>query len=192
MDWQETPAFIAVLSSRQGMAAKAPAFLILTATRSAETRAATWAEIDMQAAVWTVPASRMKAAREQRIPLAGAALSILQAVLPDNPDPAELIFPGARGHKPLSDVALAKLLPPNVTCHGFRSSFRTWAGEQITYAREVVEMAVAHRLRDAVEQAYARGDLFQRRRCLMAEWAAYCVGEAPVDSRVVEFAGARA
>jgi integrase len=134
----------------------------------------------------------MKAARAHRIPLAGAALSILQAVLPDDPDAAALIFPGASGHKPLSDVALAKLLPPNVTCHGFRSSFRTWAGERTTYAREVVEMALAHRLGDAVEQAYARGDLFQRRRRLMAEWAAYCAGEAPVDSRVVEFAGARA
>jgi integrase len=192
MDWQDTPAFMANLSIRQGMAAKALAFLILTATRSAETRAGTWGEIDLREGIWTVPPSRMKAGRPHRIPLAGAALSILQAVLPDDPDAAALIFPGASGHKPLSDVALAKLLPPNVTCHGFRSSFRTWAGERTTYAREVVEMALAHRLGDAVEQAYARGDLFQRRRRLMAEWAAYCAGEAPVDSRVVEFAGARA
>lgn len=176
LEWQATPAFLAALAARQGMAAKALTFLILTATRSMETRGATWVEIDLDAATWTIPASRMKANREHRVPLADAALAILREMRPEQAAPDALVFPGAKEGKPLSDVALGKLLPAGITCHGFRSTFRTWAGETTDFPREVVEMALAHRLGDSVEQAYARGDLFRRRRLLMDAWAAHCIG----------------
>jgi len=181
MRWQDVPAFMAGLRTRQGTAAKALAFLILTAARSAEARGATWGEVDLGAEVWTVRASRMKGAQEHRVPLSGPALALLRDMRPEGVVGEDaLVFPGAKRGNVLSDVALAKLLPPGVTVHGFRSSFRTWAGEaEAGYAREVVEMALAHKLGDAVEQAYARGDLFQRRKRLMAEWANTCAGVAP-------------
>jgi integrase len=182
MEWKDTPAFMANLSARQGMAAKALAFLILTATRSAETREAPWAEIDLDAAVWTIPKSRMKASQPHRIPLTDAAVAILRALRPENPGPEALVFPGAKEGRPLSDVALAKLLPAGTTCHGFRSTFRTWAGEKTSQAREVIEMALAHRLGDSTEQAYARGDLFQRRRRLMEGWSEFCSGTEPTQN----------
>ncbi len=178
MEWKAVPALMAELSTRQGFAAKALAILILTATRSAECRGATWGEIDIKDGVWTIPAARMKAAREHRIPLPAPAVAILRGLRPDKPGADELVFPGAKPDKPISDVALVKLLPPGVTLHGFRSSFRTWAGENTAYAREVIETALAHRIGDAVEQAYSRGDLFQRRRRLMEDWAAYATGTA--------------
>lgn len=176
LDWQKVPDFMASLAARQGMAAKALALLILTVTRSAEAREAKWGEIDLDSAVWAIPAVRMKAKRQHRIPLSNAAIQILASIRPETPAPTALVFPGLKPEKPLSDVALAKLLPAGITCHGFRSSFRTWAGETTASAREVIEMALAHRLGDSVEQAYARGDLFQRRRSLMAVWAAHCAG----------------
>jgi len=181
MDWKAVPAFLASLAGRQGTAAPALVFLILTAARSAEARGATWGEIDLDAAVWTVPPSRMKAAREHRVPLAASALALLRTLRPEQPDLGALVFPGGKPGKPLSDVALAKLLPAGATAHGMRSAFRTWAGEKTGHAREVVEMALAHRLGDAVEQAYARGDLFQKRRLLMDAWAAFCAGAEPAE-----------
>ncbi|HUB48340.1 MAG TPA: integrase arm-type DNA-binding domain-containing protein [Acetobacteraceae bacterium] len=186
MEWQKTPSFLASLANRQGTAAKALAFLILTAARSAEARGATWGEIDLSAAVWTVPPARMKANREHRIPLQDAAMAILHKLRPASPDPAALVFPGAKEGRPLSDVALAKLLPAGVTCHGFRACFRTWAGEKTEFPREVVEMALAHRLGDAVEQAYARGSLFTRRRALMEAWGAFLAGKVADGDNVVE------
>jgi integrase len=182
LDWDKVPDFMILLSGRQGMAAKAIAFLILTATRSAEARAATWGEIDLDRAIWAIPGSRMKARADHRIPLSAAAVQILRTVQPATVDPAAFIFPGGKEGRPLSDVGLAKLLPVGVTLHGFRSSFRTWAGEKTAYAREVIEMALAHRLGDSVEQAYARGDLFQRRRALMEAWAAHCSGETLIGA----------
>ncbi len=193
MAWQAVPDFMASLGTRQGVAAAALAFLIHTATRSTEARGAVWGEIDLGAAIWTIPRSRMKAGKEHRIPLPAPAVAILTALKPEKPEADALVFPGAKEKKPLSDVALAKLLPPGVTCHGFRSSFRTWAGEVTGFPREVVEMALAHRLGDAVEQSYARGDLFQKRRRLMDSWGAYCSGEAPAadaDNVVTFNAGA--
>jgi integrase len=196
MEWKDVPDFVEMLGGRQGTAAKALTFLILTATRSAEARSATWQEIDLDAATWTIASDRMKAAREHRIPLSVSALALLRDLKPAQPDPATLVFPGAKEGRPLSDVALAKLLPPNTTCHGMRSAFRTWAGERTTFAREVIEQALAHRLGDAVERAYARGDLFQRRMRLMEAWSAHCAGEAPAaeaDDNVVTLrAGAAA
>ena len=186
MDWQEVPGFMEALAKRGGTAAKALAFAVLTAGRSGEVRGATWGEVDLGAAVWTIPAGRMKAAREHRVPLSEPALAILRDLRPEQPDPAALVFPGGKAGRPLSDVALSKLLPAGATCHGFRSTFRTWAGETTSYPREVIEMALAHRLGDAVEQAYARGDLFQRRTRLMATWATYCTtGKAAEGGEVV-------
>lgn len=187
MPWQDVPAFLAALAERSGIAAKALAFAVLTATRSGETRGATWGEIDLSAAVWTIPGARMKAGREHRIPLSGAALDVLReaATLRQGDGPAALVFPGASGAKPLSDVALAKLVPSGATVHGFRSAFRTWAGETTSFAREVIELALAHRLGDAVEQAYARGDLFQRRKRLMDAWASYCTVGTPAETGAV-------
>jgi len=178
MEWTALPAFLAGLAGRQGMAPKALAFLVLTGARSAEARGAAWSEIDLAGAVWTVPPSRTKTAREHRVVLAEPALALLRSIRPEQPDPGALVFPGGKPGKPLSDVALAKLLPPGVTVHGMRSAFRTWAGEKTKHAREVIEMALAHRLGDSVEQAYARGDLFERRRKLMDDWGAFCSGTA--------------
>ncbi len=185
MAWQEVPAFMASLAERQGMAAKALAFLILTAARSAEARGATWGELDLGAGIWIVPSSRMKGGREHRVPLAERALALLRSIRLPEAEPGALVFPGASGRRPLSDVALAKLLPAGATCHGFRASFRTWCGEATAYPREVVEMALAHRLGDAVEQAYARGDLFQKRKQLMKAWGEFCSRPAPASGEVV-------
>jgi integrase len=183
MPWQNVAAYLTELTKRSGTAAQALAFAVLTAARSGEARGATWDEMDLTAAIWTIPPSRMKAAREHRVPLADAALAVLReaANLRQSDDPAALVFPGASGSKPLSDVALAKQVPSGATVHGFRSAFRTWAGETTSYPREVIEMALAHRTGDAVEQAYARGDLFQRRKRLMEEWATYCGRTAPAE-----------
>jgi len=147
---------------------------------------ARWSEVDLDWAVWTVPAERMKAGREHRVPLPPAAVELLRSLLPlrraaeDDPDP--LVFPGQQRGRPLSIMAMAMLLRRlgrgDVTVHGFRSSFRDWAGEETRHAREVVEAALAHRLGDKAEQAYARGDLFLKRRALMEHWAAFCA-EAP-------------
>ena len=178
LPWQDVPAFMAGLAARGGMAAKALRFLILTAARSGEVRGMRWAEVDLAGKVWAIPGSRMKAGQPHRVALSTTALEILLGVLPDEVKPEALVFPGQRDGKTLSDVALSKLLPSDATVHGFRSTFRTWAGECTQHAREVIEQALAHKLGDSVEQAYARGDLFQRRVRLMADWADHCAGKA--------------
>ena len=153
-------------------------FLVLTAARSGEVRLATWAEMDLDAAVWLVPGARMKAKRDHRVPLSGRALAILRDAQSLGAG-AGLVFPSRRG-KPLSDMTLSKLIKelglPAVP-HGFRSSFRDWASEQTNTPREVVEAALAHTVRNPTEAAYARSDLFERRRRLMDDWAAYLDGE---------------
>ena len=174
LPWAEAPAFMAELATRPGIAAKALMFAILTAARSGEVRGATWAEIDVSAQVWTVPASRMKANREHRVPLTKAALAILGE--PGAPD--ALIFPPPRNpSRPLTDPTLTKVLErmgrADLTAHGFRSTFRDWSAETTAHPREVIEHALAHRLKDKAEAAYARGDLFTKRRKLMEDWASY-------------------
>ena len=153
-------------------------FLVLTATRSGEVRLATWDEMDLDAAVWLVPGARMKAKRDHRVPLPGQALAILRDAQSLR-DSTGLVFPSPRG-KPFSDMALSKLIKelgfPAVP-HGFRSSFRDWAAEQTNTPREVVEAALAHTVRNPTEAAYARSDLFARRRRLMDDWAAYLIGD---------------
>ena len=149
-------------------------FLVLTAARSGEVRLARWEEIDLEADVWTVPAARMKANREHRVPLSTRAAAILEAARALS-NSSDLVFPSPRG-KPLSDMTLSKLLKEQGiqgVPHGFRSSFRDWASEETNHPREVVEAALAHQVKDKVEAAYARSTLFGRRRRLMGDWAAY-------------------
>jgi integrase len=139
----------------------------------------TWREVDRAAAVWTVPAGRIKAGGEHRVPLTPAALALLGE--PGGPD--EFVFPSpGKAGAPLSDMALAAVLRRmsrgDLTVHGFRSTFRDWAGEATAHAREVIEAALAHKLKDKAEAAYARGDLFTRRRRLMQDWAAYVAAPA--------------
>ena len=149
-------------------------FLVLTAARSGEVRGATWAEVDFDDALWTIPPTRMKAGDKHRVPLSDATLAVLseaQAIADDS----GLLFPSARG-KPMSDVTLSKLLRENqvpAVPHGFRSSFRDWAAEQTAFPRAVMEAALAHRIADEVEAAYFRSDLLQKRRDLMQQWADY-------------------
>ncbi|MDF1586459.1 tyrosine-type recombinase/integrase [Marinimicrococcus flavescens] len=174
LDWREVPSFMAELASREGTAAKALAFAILTAARSGEVRGMRWRELDLEAAVWTVPADRIKAGKEHRVPLETAALVLLG----QEGDPDALVFPGSKEGRTLSDMALTAVLRRmgrgQVTVHGFRSSFRDWAGETSGHPREVIEAALAHRLKDKAEAAYARGDLFHKRRRLMRDWATFC------------------
>lgn len=176
LPWQEVPDFMAALRERDGLAARALEFTILTAARSGEVREATWDEIDREAAVWTVPAPRMKGEREHRVPLSGPALAVL-SVTP-RIDEGALIFPGAR-RGPMSDMTLSAVLKRmgvNTTVHGFRSSFRDWAGDATAFPRELAEAALAHAVGDATERAYRRGDALAKRRELMEAWGAHCVG----------------
>ena len=157
-------------------------FLVLTAARSGEVRGAAWAEIDTEERVWTVPATRTKAKREHRVPLSGPTLTTLDAARSlANGNP--LVFPSARG-KRMNDMVLSGLLKtlevPAVP-HGFRSTFREWAAEKTNHPREVVEAALAHVVQNKVEAAYARSDLFERRRQLMDDWAAHVGGGAADD-----------
>ncbi len=155
-------------------------FLVLTAARSGEARGATWDEVDLVARVWTVPAARMKAQREHRVPLCGRAVWVLREAeqlrgVATRPEFAGLVFPSVRG-KALDDAAVSKLIRDlgiAAVPHGFRSSFRDWAAEETDHPREVVEAALAHKVRNQVEAAYARSDLFARRRRLMDDWGAY-------------------
>ncbi|WP_291986364.1 site-specific integrase [Candidatus Accumulibacter sp. ACC007] len=167
--------FIAALRQREGFGARALELAVLTAARSGEIRGATWDEFDLPGACWTIPAGRMKAKIEHRVPLSGAAMALIKT-LPRIAG-ADLVFPSAKG-SPLSDATLGaviKRMGYDVTAHGFRSSFRDWAGEVATgHARETIEHALAHQLKDKAEAAYARGTMFDKRRALMEDWARYC------------------
>ena len=166
-------------------------FLVLTAARAGEVRFATWNEIDIEAATWTVPAERMKAGREHRVPLSPRALDILAEARALGTGRTDLIFPSRTG-KPLGERSMLQVLDRlgiDATAHGFRSSFRVWAAERTTIPREVCEAALAHTIKDKAEAAYQRSDLFDRRRDLMERWAAY-LSEKPAD--VVSIATGRA
>ncbi len=169
-------------ASRASVSAKACLrFVVLTACRSGEARLATWDEIDLEAREWRIPESRMKAAVEHRVPLADAALDVLESVRPLR-NPAGLLFPSpSRPAKTLSDMTLTKILRDTglagrATVHGFRSAFRTWASERTSLPHAVCEMALAHRVGSDVERSYARSDLFDKRRGLMDQWATYVTG----------------
>ncbi|MCY4220987.1 MAG: tyrosine-type recombinase/integrase [Thiotrichales bacterium] len=150
-------------------------FLILTAARSREVREATWNELDLEAAIWTVPAHRMKAGREHRVPLSGHVVEILTSAWALRSKHSDLVFP-TRGGRPIGNTAFVQALRRlgiDATAHGFRASFRVWAQERTNIPREVCEAALAHTIRDKAEAAYARSDLFEKRRDLMERWARY-------------------
>jgi integrase len=172
MRYSDVPQFMTELRALQGSAARALELTILTALRTGEVISARWSEIDFAAKIWTIPAERMKAGREHRVPLSKRAIEILES-LPRGEYP----LPGRSG-RPLSNMAMLKILERMghsvVTVHGFRSTFRDWAADMTSYPNHVVEMALAHAIGDKVEAAYRRGDLFIKRRRLMEDWAKYC------------------
>lgn len=182
MPYEDVPAFVQSLRSREAVAALALEFTILTAARSGEVIGASWGEVDLDKALWTVPASRMKAGKEHRVPLSTRAVEILKSLKPLG---RKWLFPGMKGGK-LSGMAMTMLMrrmKVEATVHGFRSAFRDWAAECTGYAHEVAEMALAHTIENKVERAYRRGDLFDKRRRLMDDWATYCArGEAAGDN----------
>ena len=163
-------------AAQKGTAARALELTILTAARTGDTIGAVWNEVNTSDKVWTVPADRMKARKEHRVPLAPRALAILHEE--HNVRISDYVFPGGKAGKPLSSMAMAEVLQRmergDITVHGFRSTFRDWAAERTDYPSEVVEMALAHAVGNTVEAAYRRGDLFEKRRRLMDEWAKYC------------------
>ena len=174
LDMDALPAFMAALREREGISARALEFLVLTAARSGEVRGATWSEIDGK--VWTIPAARMKAGKEHRVPLSPTAVQLLKG-LPRMAD-SEFLFPAARGG-PLSDMALTAVMrrmEVDAVPHGFRSTFREWTSEKTNYPNHVAEMALAHTIGDKVEAAYRRGDLFDKRTRMMADWAKFSGG----------------
>ena len=190
LPWREIGPFMARLRAAEGVGARCLEFVILTACRSGEARGATWSEIDIKARTWTVPAARMKAGREHRVPLSDAALALL-ADLPRIVG-NDLVFPAPRGGV-LSDMTLGavlKRLGVPVTAHGFRSTFRDWCAESTSYPQHVAEMALAHTIGDKVEAAYRRGDLFEKRQRLMTEWADWCARTTTAE--VIGIGSARA
>ena len=178
MAFNELPAFMAALRGRSGNAARALEFTIFTAARSGEVLGARWMEIDLIRGAWTVPANRMKAGREHRVPLSNRALELVKYLHGNRS--GEFIFPGEKSARPLSSMALGMVLRrmkiTNATVHGFRSSFRDWAAERTHYSNEVCEAALAHVIENKAEAAYRRGDLFEKRRQLMQDWSEYCLG----------------
>ena len=175
MPYADVPAFVARLREREAVAALALEFSILTAARSGEVLGARWSEVDLDARVWTIPAKRMKAGREHRAPLSESALAVLEKF--GEARVSEFIFPGQGAGRPLSEMALRRMLglvADVVTVHGFRSSFRDWAGNETHFPRELAEAALAHVVGDKAEQAYRRSDALEKRRALMEAWAAYC------------------
>jgi integrase len=160
-------------------------FLILTAARSGEVLGATWPEIDFDARLWIIPAERMKAGREHRVPLTEAALKTLRPLY--DARISEFIFPGYVKGRPLSGMAFAMLFRrmkmTEITAHGFRSAFRDWAGDKTSFPRDIAEQALAHRVGDATELAYRRGDALEKRRKLMEAWTAFCT--LPTGANVV-------
>lgn len=222
LPWREAGAFMAALRAREGMAARALELVILTAARTGEALGMRWGEVDLGDGLWTVPAERMKAGREHRVPLPAAATALLRGLnTPAGPFPTAgreresigtigtiggigvgpsadaLVFPGVSPGRPLSNMALLMLLRRmgrgDLTAHGFRSTFRDWAAEATAFPRELAEAALAHTLRDKVEAAYRRGDMLEKRRRLMEAWAAFCERPAPAQGETVRpIAGARA
>jgi integrase len=207
LPWEQIGAFMAALTNREGVASLALQFVILTAARTGEVRGMRWREVDLDGKVWVVPGDRMKAGRTHRVPLSPAALAVLDEVLPLMTAADSLVFPSVRKSVPLSDMALSEVVrrmnegsengaPARwrdaegraIVPHGFRSTFRDWAGETRREGREVVERALAHTIKDKAEAAYARSDLLEKRRPLMDAWGEQC-GRVPAE--VVTLVGKR-
>jgi integrase len=183
MAYENVSGFVARLREREATAALALELCILTATRSGEILGMRWDEIDFDKKIWTVPAHRMKAGREHRVPLSQRATDILVRL--SERRSGDFVFPGQRRDKPLSNMAMEMMLRrmkiENATVHGFRSSFRDWAGNETGYPRELIETALAHVIGDKAEQAYRRSDALEKRRDLMGAWAGYCEPKAAAN-----------
>src|SRR6266851_3254214 len=186
MPYEDVAAFIVKLRKREASAALALELCILTAARSGEILGMQWSEIDLDTKVWTVPANRMKAGREHRVPLSPRAVAILRQL--EELKAGEFVFPGQARDKPLSNMAMEMILRRmkihNATVHGFRSSFRDWAGNESNFPRELIETALAHVIGDKAEQAYRGSDALEKRRKLMDAWANYCL--TPRTAKVVQ------
>ena len=183
--YADLPAFMVELRALPGIPARMLEFVILTATRTGEARFAHWSEFDLRAAVWTIPGERMKGDKEHRVPLTERALAILRELPRDAGNDA--VFPGRAAGGFLNQDAMADVLAklrPGTTVHGFRSTFRDWAAETTAYPNHVPEMALAHAIANGVEAAYRRGDLFEKRRRLMDEWAGFC-SSPTVEAKVI-------
>ena len=197
LPYADLPAFMAALREREGTAARALEFTILTAARTGEVIGARWSEIDLTAATWIVPQGRMKGGREHRVPLTDRALELLRS-LPTE-DGNEFVFIGPRSGAGLSNAALAATLRrmghDTITTHGFRSTFMDWAHEQTSFAKVVIDMALAHVVGDKVEASYRRGDLFNKRKQLAEAWAKFVtsppVVTKPDDTKVVPIGSGR-
>jgi integrase len=187
LPYDKLPGFLLKIRQRDAVAARALEFAILTAARTGEVLGAHWEEIDLETKIWTIPASRMKAGREHRVPMATAALAIAKRLKAIRQN--DFVFPGERWNKPLSNMSMLMMLRrigrEDLTVHGFRSTFRDWAAEQTNFPREVAEAALAHVIADRTEAAYRRGDLFEKRRRLMGAWATHCQADSTVGDTIV-------
>ena len=192
LQYDDISEFMDALRAEQGVAARALEFTILTAARTGETIGAKRNEINIPDKVWIVPAERMKAGKEHRVPLSKEALTILEQLKTNEVSADDFVFSGGRLGKPLSNMAmtmtLRRMKRSHLTVHGFRSSFRDWAAERTNFPAEIVEMALAHAITNKVEAAYRRGDLFERRRRIMTDWAKFCGARKAGDKqKVIEF-----
>lgn len=193
LPYADIPAFMAELRKREGFAARALEFTILSAARSREALSCRWDEIDLDAAIWTVPALRMKGGREHKVPLSPMAVDIVRQMKAVRQ--GQFVFPGQKSGRSLSEMAMLVVLrrmnTAHATVHGFRACFRTWCAEQTAFPREVAEAALAHVIEDETERAYQRGDMFERRARLMREWGDYCAA-VPRAGGVVPIRGGHA
>jgi integrase len=189
LSYAELPDFLTKLRAQEGIAARALEFAILTAARTGEVIGARWAEINLTNRLWTIPADRMKAGKEHRVPLSPRARELLEAIKPSKVDGEAFVFTGSKAARPLSNMAFLMLLRRmergNLTAHGFRSTFRDWGAEKTNFPNDVCEMALAHTVGSKVEAAYRRGDMFDKRRKLMDAWAAFCTTSQ--TGRIVAF-----
>jgi len=194
LPYSELPSFLIGLREQEGISACALEFTILTAGRTGEVIGARWPELDLINKTWTVPAGRMKAGREHRVPLSARTLAILEAMQAHRHADDGFVFPGGKPGKPLSNMAFLMLLRRmgrrDLTVHGFRSSFRDWVAERTNFPAEVAEMALAHAVESKVEAAYRRGDLFEKRRRLMQQWATFCATAPTERGKVILLAKA--
>jgi integrase len=186
LSYAELPSFLVALREQDGISARALEFTILTAARTGETIGARWNEINLLEKTWTVSAERMKAGREHRVPLSARALGILEEMQAHRQADDGFVFPGGKSGEPLSNMAFLMLLRrmkrDDLTAHGFRATFKTWASERTGFQNEIVEAALAHVVGSKVEQAYMRGDMFEKRRRLMQQWATFCT-TSPAQER---------
>jgi integrase len=179
MPFADVPAFLARLREKETWGRLALEAAILTAARSGEIRGATWNEVDLERALWTVPADRMKAGKEHVVPLPPAALRVFRRASELRTEGRKFIFHGAKRDKPMSDMTLMKVLRDmgqTATAHGFRSSFRDWVSEETQFSGDLAEAALAHAIANKVEAAYRRGNLLEKRRGLMDAWGSFCSG----------------